>query len=128
MIFPVPKPSKREKKAPKAPNKTNPARMRKRFLANFGGKEYRAWIVAMPCAVCGVDGYSAPAHVVPRSVGGTAEDLVPLCRTWGAAVGCHYTYDEEPWNLPEGTEERLKRLASELRARWMKDNPSKEGK
>ena len=38
------------------------------------------WIRTLPCAACGRDGPSDPAHMKSRGAGGTSDHLVPLCR------------------------------------------------
>lgn len=100
-------------------NKKRKARL---FAEDFGSKEYRAWIVSMPCEVCGAVGRSDPAHVRSRGAGGKAADIVPLCRTRYAVHGCHLLFDEYPWELPEGTATKLAAAARELWRRWQEQS------
>ncbi len=44
---------------------------------DFGVKA--RWVTGLPCVVCGIC-QCDPHHEPPRSLGGTAKDLVPLCR------------------------------------------------
>lgn len=55
----------------------NPQRRRKRNAIAFGSKA--EWVRSLPCLVCGAVP-SDPAHVKSRGAGGTAADIVPLCR------------------------------------------------
>ena len=57
--------------------RSNSARKRKRYTIAFGSKA--DWVRSLPCLVCGAVP-SDPAHVRSRGAGGTAADIVPLCR------------------------------------------------
>ena len=50
----------------------------------------RAAVTGRPCIVCGAPPGVAPAHLIPRSLGGCGDALcvVPACRS------CHRAYDE----------------------------------
>jgi hypothetical protein len=111
--------------------KPNAKRRKKRFSVTFGSADYVRAIQAMPCAICGVSGYSEAAHVVSRGAGGKASDLVPLCGliknvsgdargfSWTATLrGCHHQFDSYRWTLPPDTEKMLTARASELYAEY----------
>ena len=66
------------------------------------------FVKSLPCAACGVVGYSENAHVPPKGEAGTGYKadyrfIVPLCgpRPWNAAgqmfIGCHEQYDDVQW-------------------------------
>lgn len=57
---------------------SNPARKAKRHAEQFG--EHAETIRALPCCVCGAPPPSDPHHSRSRGAGGTAADLVPMCR------------------------------------------------
>lgn len=70
------------KRSPMAPRKkplraVNPKRRKERHGVAFGSKA--EWLRQMSCCVCGRQP-SDPHHVRSRGAGGTAKDLVPLCR------------------------------------------------
>jgi hypothetical protein len=127
MIFPVPKPQRpvkppRERKRQKPVAKVNPARKQRRFEGNFGGSEYVELIQTLPCAICGVVGFTVAAHLTPRSVGGKASDIVPLCSmrltdNRGSVDGCHPRYDNHDPEV-RAFEERLRWLAKGLWLCW----------
>lgn len=111
--------SPKEKRPRKPLNPVNRDRQRRLFRENFGGKSYRDWIVSLPCLLCGIEGYSEPAHLISRGAGGKAKVLAPLCgvhpNTKGELVeGCHRIYDTKRWTLPADTEEMLMRIAADL--------------
>ena len=126
-ISPVPKPSKRVK-APRelvrktALAKSNPERRERSFEDAFGSKARVEWINGLPCAHCDVTGWTQNAHTRSRGAGGKACDVVPLCGSRverGVGVeGCHAILDTRPWDLPEGTVERLRALAKQLDREW----------
>ena len=128
MIFPVPKPQRpvkppRERKRQKPVAKVNPARKAHRLITDFGGAEYNALLRSLPCAVCGVTGFSVAAHLTARGAGGKAPDQVPLCRTRfdiASGVmkqGCHDLYDARDKTV-RAFEERLRWLAKGLWWAW----------
>jgi hypothetical protein len=128
-IHPAKKPKPRSSgasrgmKRSRLPNR-NSKRMAKRLITDFGGAGYKAWISAMPCAICGIHGLSDPAHVKSRGSGGKADKLVPLCRWWQSPfssppyMGCHKRFDEFRWTLPDDTEKILTVRAAELYAEY----------
>jgi hypothetical protein len=122
----VPKPepkvrTPKQKPAKKGIKKANPARKAKRFLSDFGGAEYHAYITSLPCDICGVEGFTVAAHLKSRGAGGKAADCAPLCAPHPTGVhgeigiGCHAIYDEHRDWLPAGTEARLRELAKARR-------------
>lgn len=118
-FFPAPKPEYVPKKKPKGVKPINSARKKELFAKNFGSKEHRARICSHPCAICGIEGLSEPAHIKTRGSGGTAENnIVPLCGNRHGVVGCHRlfdTYDESA----RKHEPNLKRLAKRLYADFL---------
>lgn len=89
------KPAKPRKRiAPQ--NRKRAARQR---LKDFGPKA--DWIQSLPCSTCGRSAPCDPSHIKSRGAGGTAADLVPMCRlchdefhamgrrTFASAKGCH---------------------------------------
>lgn len=82
------------------------------FRRIYGSKERVEFVKSLPCAACGVVGYSENAHVAPPREKGTGykagyEWIAPLCGnrsriTPGALTitfGCHGTYDKERWRF-----------------------------
>jgi hypothetical protein len=119
-FIPVPKPEKSEKKERKMLKRVpckklgSAEKRARKFRLHYHSKQYVLYIHAMPCAECGVEGYSEAAHVISRGAGGEAKHLVPLCRNRFDIVGCHPTFDERRWELPEGIKKRMLDLASRL--------------
>lgn len=129
-VFAAPKPEKRvkpprERKRQKPVAKVNPARKGKRFEQNFGSSEYVELIRSLPCAICGKVGRTVAAHITARSVGGKAEDIVPLCSYRLEYVadhsivsrGCHERFDAREKEV-RAFEERLRWLAKGLWWAW----------
>lgn len=59
-------------------------------------ESYRRWVATLPCASCGIKGYSQAAH--PNFGKGMAmktSDLLcfPLCSTRPGHMGCHAMHD-----------------------------------
>jgi len=91
------------------------SRKASKTLRIYGGKKRIEFVKSLPCAACGVVGFSENAHVAPSSEKGTGykagfEWIVPLCRarssmgapfggmqTLNITIGCHATYDRTPW-------------------------------
>jgi hypothetical protein len=128
IFSPHPKPEKRvkpprEQKPRKRPPEKNPARKAHRLITDFGGPEYNELLRSLPCAVCGVVGFSVAAHLTARGAGGKAQDTVPLCRTRFDLVsgvmklGCHEKYDARDKTV-RAFEERLRWLAKGLWWAW----------
>lgn len=122
-IYPSPKDPPRERKARKPMKrggriKANRKRKERAFQEDFGGAEFLALIQAMPCAICGVEGITASAHLTTRGAGGKAEDTAPLCCTSKARKqgfiwrGCHQRYDAHDPEIRKH-EPRLRREAKQ---------------
>lgn len=116
MIHPAPKPEPRAPKPPKGLRKKSEHRDRD-LIELFGEPARREWIAGMPCAICGVTGWSENAHVTRRSRGGKAKDVVPLCgpRIALGVEGCHRPFDR--YELEEHRP-RLLRMARDLDKTW----------
>lgn len=70
----------------------NRKRRAQRYERDYGGPK-GDFIRGFRCELCG-GGPTEAAHAIPRSRGGKADQLVPLCRD------CHRAHDE--YRLPEG--------------------------
>ncbi len=57
---------------------------------------YRRAVASLPCAICGIQGYSQAAHLPPEAKGMKQSDLLtfPLCCTRVGIPGCHQDYDQ----------------------------------
>lgn len=57
---------------------------------------YRRLVAALPCAVCGIVGYSQCAHVPPSGKGIKEDDreTFPACCDRPGTVGCHVKVDQ----------------------------------
>ena len=57
---------------------------------------YRRLVAALPCKVCGIQGYSQAAHVPPDGKGIKADDreTFALCCTRPGIPGCHVEFDQ----------------------------------
>ncbi len=57
---------------------------------------YRRLVAALPCASCGVQGFSQAAHPPPTGKGIKESDLdcFPLCCTRPGIPGCHVEFDQ----------------------------------
>ena len=108
-VFACPKPPKRLKKARKPlPRSTkpiarsgrpkpNPKRKVASFSRQYGSLERVLLIKSLPCAACGVVGFSSNAHLLGNDGGsrkGPYTEVGPLCESRGEVVGCHPMYDE----------------------------------
>lgn len=92
--------------------KVDPGRRRKRFETDFGGKDYHAFIVSLPCDICGIQGFTDPAHLRSRGAGGKADIIAPLCHSAYGIEGCHEKYDRHHI-ATRAHEPRLRKLARE---------------
>lgn len=81
----------------------NPARKRREFVRTYGSEERTIFVKTLPCAACGVLGFSVNAHVGTEGKGAgrkaNADQVAPLCCTRGEdggpmTLGCHVLYDE----------------------------------
>ena len=59
-------------------------------------EEYRRLVAALPCAACGVIGYSQAAHPPPTGKGIKEDDreCFPLCCSRPMVTGCHVEFDQ----------------------------------
>ena len=57
---------------------------------------YRRLVAALPCANCGIEGYSQAAHPPPTGKGIKESDLecFPLCCVRPGVNGCHADFDQ----------------------------------
>ncbi len=92
--------------SPRKPVKVNHKRKRKTHEKAHGPKARGEWIATLPCAACGVVGYSQPAHVLGCAGMGLKkgpETIAPLCgpRMNGCRlyIGCHNLYDRAHWEF-----------------------------
>lgn len=64
----------------------------------YGTRERRAFVRALPCCACGVEGFSQNAHVVKIDAGagrkGSYLGIAPLCGSRILNDGCHHAFDE----------------------------------
>lgn len=114
------------------PRKSNPKRRRSEFARCYHSKERVEFVKSLPCAACGVQGYSENAHVLGNGGMSRKADyttIAPLCGVhtmWAASgegspqpitlIGCHAQFDQmgssfyssfpsfEPENAAEETE------------------------
>ena len=89
----------------------NLARLKQLREKQFGRKS--AWIVSLPCAVCGKRGPSDAHHYKSRGAGGDSRHLVPLCHPHHLAIhqaGVHTFYLRYGVDLPI--------IAAELEYEW----------
>lgn len=56
---------------------------------------YRRWVASLPCACCGISGFSQCAHANGGGMGTKDSDLrtFPLCCTRPGDMGCHMRFD-----------------------------------
>ena len=75
-------------------------------------EEYRRLVAALPCAHCGIVGFSQAAHPPPTGKGIKEDDreCFPLCCTRPLVTGCHVEFDQ--YRLIPGDQMR------EQAARW----------
>lgn len=81
---------------------------------------YRRLVASLPCAECGIDGYSQAAHAEEgKGIGIKSCDLtcVPLCGPRLSTNGCHYAYGQGVL-YPRETRRLLEKMnASETRSK-----------
>lgn len=80
--------------------KRNNKRHKAEFARTYGSKERCDFISRLPCAACGVVGYSENAHLLGNGGMGRKagyETIGPLCGGTPARpfLGCHALYDEK---------------------------------
>ena len=106
---------------------------RKRKAANLerahGPAERRAWIKTLPCANCGIVGYSEGAHIKNGGMARKAEasQTIPLCGWHPSAkpgghdlMGCHAAQHGLGWNWLHGlgTPEKREAAAERIENLW----------
>ena len=73
---------------------------------------YRRLVAALPCAHCGIQGYSQAAHPnTGKAKGAKADDRLcfPLCADRPGVVGCHFRFDQHQlFSRPERAAIELK--------------------
>jgi hypothetical protein len=92
---------RRETPMKKVRIKPNPKKTAKRLERTHGPKARREWTHTLPCAACGILGYSVAAHVLGNGGMGRKRDAsttAPLCAPhydgWnGFTFGCHARFD-----------------------------------
>ena len=65
-------------------------------LKAIRSEAYRRWVATLPCAECGIQGYSQAAHPNQgRGLGQKASDdlVFPLCCVRPGHMGCHQMHD-----------------------------------
>lgn len=106
-------------------------------LRIYGSKARRDFVRGLPCAACGVGGYSVQAHVLGN--GGTgrkadADTIAPLCgqRPDGRKpgnfyyTGCHFLFDEMPWEFkPRFPDFDPGKAAADTQAAWIAHSQEK---
>ena len=82
----------------------NPERAAKNFVRCYESQERVEFVKSLPCAACGVYGFSVNAHLLGNagmSRKGNADEIGPLCDSHypdrhrdRLLLGCHQLYDE----------------------------------
>lgn len=70
----------------------------------YGPPERRELVKSLPCAACGVVGYSQNAHVCGNGGAGRKGDcttIAPLCGATGDYIGCHLLFDRYRFRFDE---------------------------
>lgn len=95
-----PLPPRRHRLKRSAVKPRNAARKRREFARAYGSRERVEWVKSLPCAACGVVGFSENAHVASGGAGRKADasQIVPLCGPHYCPpdfsfIGCHAMYD-----------------------------------
>lgn len=79
--------------------RSNPDRKRREFTRTYHSDERVKFVRGLPCAACGVQGYSVNAHLLGNDGArrkGPYTSVGPLCDIrFGTptVIGCHITYD-----------------------------------
>ncbi|MDP9203501.1 MAG: hypothetical protein M3P26_16460 [Gemmatimonadota bacterium] len=94
------------KKFSSLPSRRTAVKRKKRSKSDFariyGSKQRVEFVKSLPCAACGIEGFSENAHVPPKGEAGTGYKAdwrltAPLCgpREDGVLsyIGCHRMYD-----------------------------------
>lgn len=88
----------------------------------YGPPDRREWVTTLPCAACGLIGYSQNAHVLPnKSKGrkGDAKGIAPLCSD-ASPMRCHSRFDryEHPFERDSEERARIQRCAAIVQTMW----------
>jgi len=88
----------------------------------YGPPERREWVTTLPCAACGLIGYSQNAHVLPNKAKGKkgdAKGIAPLCSD-ASPYCCHGRFDryETPFEKGSPERERIMRCAAIVQQMW----------
>jgi hypothetical protein len=83
-------------------------------------KAYRRWVASLPCAHCGLEGYSQAAHGPTLGRGIKADDktCVPLCADSPGRVGCHAMLDQYKAYTREQRAELMAQWAQQTQKLW----------
>lgn len=92
----------------------NSKRTRERRERDFGPKA--EWIRGLRCCACGAAPPSDPHHHPTRAAGGTAKDMIPLCRD------CHnFAHSRGPETFERVFALNLKQVAKQYEAEWSEE-------
>ena len=99
---------------------------RKRKAANLerahGPAARREWIKTLPCANCGIVGYSEGAHIKNGGTGKKAEArfTIPLCGRVVGVIGCHGVQHSFGWSalIELNTPEKREAAAARTEELW----------
>ena len=83
-------------------------------------EDYRRLVASLPCAICGIEGYSQAAHADEGKGMGTKSDdstCYPACSDRPGIVGCHTTMGATGKLGKEQRRETEKTLAMRTRAK-----------
>lgn len=72
------------------------------IIRSMGTPERRRFVASLPCAACGVVGFSVSAHLLGNDGRGRKKDCTttgPLCRSRTGVEGCHDLRDTKPWEF-----------------------------
>lgn len=111
-------------KSPARAPMTRKRRPKSETLRIYGDEDRRAWIKSLPCAGCGVVGFSENAHVCGNAGAGrkaNADTIAPLCRDRPGVTGCHTLYDQHKRPFVSEASRRRIRAEAYSRAREWRD-------
>ena len=133
----VPKPSPRPTKARKPVRRSNAKRRAREFRRVYFSVERVEFVKRLPCASCGIVGFSENAHIEGHGTGYKAgyQRIAPLCgagvyRTnvvtgkWEPSEGCHRAYDRH--RLPNFPKDKAEAAAIATEAAWLAFHSSTE--
>ncbi len=91
-----------------------------RFERQFGSEERVDWMQAQHCCICGTRPVDCH-HVKTRGAGGTADDMVPLCRT------CHQIWHSRGRAWFENEFDIDAGVLAQRYTRWWREHQKQEG-